>query len=65
MYALTSDTTNVSTCGYQRVTKIRCPELGTKKTADFHKPTAQLINYNLTKKLNYEKDFNLAISSSV
>ena len=44
MHALTSDKTNVGTSDYQRVTKIRCPELETKKTADFHKPTAQLIN---------------------
>ena len=50
MYALTSDTTNVITSDYQRVAKIRCPELGTKKTADFHKPTAQLINSNLKPK---------------
>ena len=35
MYALTSDTTNVSTCDYQRVAKIRCPELGTKKQPTF------------------------------
>ena len=34
----------------KRVTKIPCPELWTKKTADFHKPTAQLINSNLKPK---------------
>lgn len=31
-YALTSDITNVSTNDYQRVTKIRCPEYGTKNS---------------------------------
>ena len=35
MYALTSDTTNVSTSDYQRVAQIRCPELGTKKQPTF------------------------------
>ena len=44
--------------------KFSVPNMG-QKTADLHKPTAQLTNSNLTKKLNYEKDFNLAISSSV
>lgn len=50
IYALTSDITNVSTSDYQRVTKIHCPELWTKKTAEFHNPTAQLINSNLKPK---------------
>lgn len=32
IYALTSAKTNVGTSDYQRVTKIRCPESGTKNS---------------------------------
>ena len=41
IYALTSDTTNVVTSDYQRVTKILCPELWTKKQQTF---TSRLLN---------------------